>query len=171
MVTTMITSSKKGLSPLIAAVLLIVVVVGIGAVVTGIVRNQITADKQTIERTSTDVECSTNVEIDVPTYLDDFRICLGSDYVNFTIENTGSMTVDEFQMKVFGDAGFAQNDTLISTGLEPGQTEANYIAYYDDTSVGTVEQVMIVPKKKVTGETNKVFCSEAQLKFVDISDC
>ncbi len=170
MVTNMIIKSKKGLSPLIAAVLLIVVVVGIGAVVTGIVRGYISENKQTIEKTSTDVECSTNVEINVPTYMDDFMICIGSNYVNFTIENTGSMFVDEFQLKVFGDTGFAQNDSIITQGLAPGQAVSNYEAYYTP-SVGNVEQVLIVPKKKITGESNQIFCSEAQLKFVDISLC
>lgn len=163
---------KKGMSPLIAAVLLMVVVVGIGAVVTGIVRSQVTTDKQTIERKSTDVECSTQIVISVPTYNDDFRLCVDETnrYVNFTVENTGSMTVDEFQIKVFGATGFAENDSIIPSGLAPGQAESNYAAYYD-TDVGNVEQVLIVPKKKVTGESSKIFCSEAQLRFVDISDC
>ena len=43
-----LTKNKKAISPLIASVLLIVVVVGIGAVVTGIVRNYVTENKQTI---------------------------------------------------------------------------------------------------------------------------
>jgi len=166
----MVIVSKRGMSPLIAAVLLIVVVVGIGAVVTGIVRNQITTDKQTIERTSTDIECSTLFQIEVPTYNDDFMICKGSNYVNFTIENTGSEFIDEFQLKVFGDSGFAQNDSIITIGLDPGQVNANYVAYYAP-AVGAVQEVLIIPKKKVTGETNKLFCTEAQLRFADIEDC
>jgi hypothetical protein len=167
----MVIHSKKGLSPLIAAVLLIVVVVGIGAVVTGIVRTQVTEDAQTITKTSKDVECSTLVQINVPTYEDDFRLCLGSNYVNFTIENTGSVAVEEFQIKVFGTGGFAENDSIIPTGLDQGQVEPNYLAYYDNTGVGTVEEVFIIPKKRVTGQTSKIHCNEARLKFADISNC
>ncbi|MBW2964455.1 hypothetical protein KY363_03260 [Candidatus Woesearchaeota archaeon] len=42
-------TSKKGLSPLIAAVLLIVVVVGIGAVVTGMIRGLVSDNQKTIK--------------------------------------------------------------------------------------------------------------------------
>ncbi|MBW2964452.1 type IV pilin [Candidatus Woesearchaeota archaeon] len=164
--------NKKALSPLIAAVLLIVVVVGIGAVVTGIVRNQIQENKQTITKTSTDVDCSTNIQMNVPTYADDFMICLGSDYVNFTLENTGTDPIDNLQLKVFGDSGFADNDSgVLSTPLAVGQTLSNFVVYYDTADVGPVQEVYIVPKKKVTGQTNQIFCNEAKLRFVDISNC
>ncbi len=165
----MVFDSKKGLSPLIAAVLLIVVVVGIGAVVTGIVREQISQDKQTIEKKSTNIECSTEVEINVPTYEDDFMICKGTDYVNFTIENTGSIEVDELQVKVFGATGFADNDSIIPGGMTPGQVNSTVIVGH--SGVGSVEEVFIVPKKKVTGSSDKIYCPEAQLRFADIDDC
>jgi hypothetical protein len=164
-------TSRKALSPLIAAVLLIVVVVGIGAVVTGIVRSQVTADKQTIEKKSVDIDCSTLVEIDVPTLNDDFMICTGTGYVNFTLENSGTILVDEIQIKVFGDAGFADNDSLLTTGLEPGAVESQFIAAFNIADVGNVEEVFIIPKKKVVGGNSRIFCSEAQLRFTDISPC
>jgi len=167
----MVFNSKKGLSPLIAAVLLIVVVVGIGAVVTGIVREQVTHDKQTIERSSTDIQCTTEVRIEVPTYLDDFMICLGADYVNVTMENTGALEIDDFQLKVFGDAGFAENSSFNDSVLGIGQVFSNTMAYFDNSNVGNVIDIVIIPKKKVTGQSNKIFCSEASLKFSNIETC
>jgi len=165
----MVFGSKKGLSPLIASVLLIVVVVGIGAVVTGIVRNYVSENKQVIEKTSTDTDCSTQVEIEVPTINDDFMICLGTNTVNFTIENTGSMFVDEFQVKVFGDTGFDDVDGVLPDGLAPGQVNTSVVVSH--AAVGNVQEVLIVPKKKVTGSSNKIFCSEAQLRFAGIDTC
>ncbi|MBN1544415.1 hypothetical protein JW898_03045 [Candidatus Woesearchaeota archaeon] len=165
----MVFCSKKGLSPLIASVLLIVVVVGIGAVVTGIVRNYISENKQVIEKTSTDTDCSTQVEVEVPRINDDFLICLGVNTVNFTIENTGSMFVDEFQVKVFGDAGFDDADGVLPEGLAPGQVNSSVIVSH--AAVGNVQEVYIIPKKKVTGSANKIYCSDAQLRFADIADC
>lgn len=164
--------NKKALSPLIAAVLLIVVVVGIGAVVTGIVRNYVQENKQTITKTAKDVECSTSIQLNVPVFQDDFRICLGSNYVNFTLENIGTQPVDDIQVKVFGSSGFADNDSgILSTPLNVGQTLSNFSVYYDTTGVGLVQEVYIVPKKKVTGQTNQIFCNEAKLRFVDINNC
>ncbi|MBW2972321.1 hypothetical protein KY359_04765 [Candidatus Woesearchaeota archaeon] len=168
----MIFGSKKGLSPLIAAVLLIVVVVGIGAVVTGMVREQVTQDKQTIQKTSTDIDCSTQVVINVPTFNDDFLICLGATgYVTATIENTGSLEVDELQLKVFGDAGFYDNDSITGSSIAPGQVLSNFIMDYDAGVVGNVQEVLIIPKKKVTGSSHKIYCGEAQLRFADIEPC
>ncbi|MBN1544417.1 hypothetical protein JW898_03055, partial [Candidatus Woesearchaeota archaeon] len=96
--------SKRGLSPLIAAVLLIVVVVGIGAVVTGIVRNYVTENKQTITEKASDMKCGVEVMINVPVVADEFRICNDTvaGNITFTLENSGSATIDELQVKFFG---------------------------------------------------------------------
>ncbi|MBW2966861.1 hypothetical protein KY362_00075 [Candidatus Woesearchaeota archaeon] len=162
---------RKAMSPLIAAVLLMVVVVGIGAVVTGIVRNQVTSDKQVIERTTTDIDCSTQVEIVVPTVNDDFLICVGSDYVNFTVENSGSIQVDDLQVKIFGADGFTSNDSVMANGLEVGQVYINDSIGFASAETGAIEEVHLIPRKKVTGESNKIFCSEAMLRFADVSTC
>jgi flagellin-like protein len=159
----MVFCSKKGVSPLIAAVLLIVVTVGIGAVMTGIVRSQVTSDKQTIEKTSTDVDCSTQVQINVPVYNDQFRICYTASTVNFTLENTGSIEIDDLQVKVYGDAGFDDVDSVLPGGLAQGQTNISVNASY--SGVGSIQEVHLVPKKKVTAAANKIYCGEAALKF------
>jgi FlaG/FlaF family flagellin (archaellin) len=163
--------SKKGVSALIASVLMIVVVVGIGAVVTGIVRNYVMENKQTIEKTATDVQCSTQVQINVPTYNDAYRICNDSSAVHFTLENTGSMAIDNLQVKVFGSTGMVDVNNVMPTGLAPGQVNTSLSAAY--TGIGTLEEVRIIPMKKVTASANQIYCNEAALKFAltDISNC
>jgi len=167
----MVFKSKKGVEPLIAAVLLIVVTVGIGAVVVGIIRGYVTENKEVITKTATDVQCSTNVQIIVPTYNDAFRICNSSTNINFTLENTGSLAVDELQVKVFGEDGISVSDGIMTEGLAPGQTKTAIVVNYSGT--GALQQVIIVPKKKVAADTNRIYCNEAALKFSssDISSC
>ena len=165
--------SKKGVSALIASVLMIVVVVGLGAIITGIVRNYVSDNRQVIEKTATDVECSTQVQITVPTYNDAFRICNATGYrINFTLENTGSMAVDDLQVKVFGTAGFKDVNGVMPSGLAPGQVNMSLSAQYD-ASVGALQEVHIIPVKKQTASTNRIYCSEAALKFAvtDLSTC
>jgi FlaG/FlaF family flagellin (archaellin) len=164
--------SKKGVSALIASVLMIVVVVGIGAVVTGIVRNYVMENKQTIEKTATDVQCSTQVQINVPTYNDAYRICNKSNMVNFTLENTGSMAIDNLQVKVFGSTGMVDVNNVMPTGLAPGQANTTLNATYG-AGIGTLEEVRIIPMKKVTASANQIYCNEAALKFAstDIPSC
>ncbi|HII71893.1 TPA: hypothetical protein HA265_04020 [Candidatus Woesearchaeota archaeon] len=174
-------SSKKGLSPLIAAVLLIVVVVGIGAVVTGIVRNYVTESKQTITEKSSDIKCGVEVDIEVPVVSEEMQICHDSvnNIINFTLENTGTATIDEIQIKFFGTSGFEAIDELSTngvaigtwgTGMAAGET-LKFNATYDSGAVGTLQQVNIIPRVKVVGRTDEAYCTDSSLKFTDINAC
>jgi FlaG/FlaF family flagellin (archaellin) len=172
--------SKKGLSPLIAAVLLIVVVVGIGAVVTGIVRNYVTENKQVITEKASDMKCGIEVMIDVPEVADELRICHNSanNSIEFILENAGSATIDDLQVKFFGTSGFEANDTVITdtTLVDPdgsfdaGNTEEFNVSYtYGD--VGDLQQVKIVPRVKVVGRSDKAYCTDAALTYTDFVAC
>jgi len=173
-------TSKKGLSPLIAAVLLIVVVVGIGAVVTGIVRNYVTENKQTITEKASDMKCGIEVDVTVPTVADVLRIChdTGNNVINFTLENSGSATLDDMQVKFFGTSGFAANDTVITEttlqdtdgSFDAGNTE-EFLVEYSAATVGTLQQVKIVPRVKVVGRSEKAYCTDAALTFTDFVIC
>ncbi|MBW2996938.1 hypothetical protein KY349_01205 [Candidatus Woesearchaeota archaeon] len=168
--------SKKGLSPLIAAVLLIVVVVGIGAVVTGIVRNYVTEGKQTITEKASDMKCGVEISIDVPVVADELRICNWSNKIQFTLDNSGSSDIDDLQVKVFGTAGFDANDTAWTDSptqtavFETGDTVILNITF-DDTAVGDIQQVKIVPRVRVVGRTDKAYCTDASLTFADFLSC
>ncbi len=169
-----IRNSKKGLSPLIAAVLLIVVVVGIGAVVTGIVRNYVTENKQTITEKASDMKCGVEVMLNVPTVGDELRIChdVASKTINFTLENSGSATIDDLQVKFFGTGGFEANDTVITDNavvFTAGSTEAFTMVY--GAGIGTLQQVKIVPRVKVVGRSDKAFCTDAALSYTDFATC
>ncbi len=170
-------TSKKGLSPLIAAVLLIVVVVGIGAVVTGIVRNYVTENKQTITEKASDMKCGVEVSLNVPTVADTLLICndTANMLINVTLENTGSADIDDIQLKVFGTSGFAANDTAWTTDstvtgtFESGDTKK--LSMYWDGTVGELQQIKIVPRVKVVGRSDKAYCTDAALTFSDFVGC
>jgi len=165
--------SKKGVEPLIAAVLLIVVVVGIGAVVTGIVRNYVTENKQTITEKASDMKCGVEVAINVPVVADVLRICnaTATTSINFTLENTGSSAIDELQVKFFGGSSFDAVDTALNgDDLQPGETRMIGAVY--STGIGMpLQQVKIVPRVKVVGRTDKAYCTDAALTFTDVPNC
>ena len=163
-------SSKKALSPLIAAVLLIVVVVGIGAVVTGIVRSTVSENQRTIEGKSDEMSCSRDVVIEVVKIDGEPQICKGSGYINAVLDNTGTVDIDDFQLKVFGTTGFYNNETLATGALSPGAAiEIN--GNFSQSAVGTVEQVQIVPKLRKTGATGYYFCADVAARYEGIADC
>lgn len=169
-------TSRKGLSPLIAAVLLIVVVVGIGAVVTGIVRNYVTENKQTITEKASDMKCGIEVSLNVPTVNDELLVCndTANKFINITLENTGSAAIDDIQLKVFGTSGFAANDTAWTgsgqtTAFASGDTKK--LQLYWTGTVGELQQIKIVPRVKVVGRSDKAYCTDAALTFSDFVSC
>ena len=164
--------NKKAISPLIASVLLIVVVVGIGAVITGIVRNYVTEGKQTITEKSSDMKCGTEIMIEVPVVASEMKICKNqtAETITFILQNTGSAMIDDLQVKVFGTNGFDANDTVMATGLAVGNT-SSYTVEYDAGSVGAILEVKLVPRIKVVGRTDKAYCTDSGLTFADLGDC
>jgi hypothetical protein len=172
--------NKKGIEPLIASILLIVVVVGIGAVVTGIVRNFVSENKQTIIEKSSDLKCGTEVQIEIPTVADAYKICkynIDSTHVGlfFMLQNTGSATINDMQVKVFGMSGFVSNDTIFNTtlalnGFTVGSTTTFNVSYNNATT-GVLQEVKIIPRISVAGRTDKAFCTDSGLSFGDLATC
>lgn len=157
---------KRGVSPLIAAVLLIVVVVGVGAVVTGIVRNYVTTGKQTIQSKSGDIKCGAEIDVSVPTVADQIRICKNDHNITFTLDNTGSTKVDDLQMKIFSADKVWANNSIDSNGLDVGATES-YVVDYSDSGISETDivEVQIIPRVKVVGRSDFAYCTDSALKF------
>ncbi len=162
--------SKKGLSPLIAAVLLIVVVVGIGAVVTGIVRSFVSENQQTIKSKNTEMACSRDVDIDFIKLDGVQQVCKGSNYITAILENVGSGTVDDFEIKMFTVTGIWRNESVSAADpFEPGEAQ-EFNTTFSGFTDADIEQVQFVPKLK-KGGANYVFCTDVALKVENILDC
>lgn len=162
-------NSRKGISPLVASVLLIVVVVGIGALVTGIVRDLVSDNQQTMESKSDAMVCSRDVSVELIRIDRAPQICKGSNYIDAVVENTGTADVDDFQLSVFGDTGFYLNDS-IGGGDAFLQGEAKE---FNGTfeSVGNIEQVKLVPKLRKTGSSGYNFCTDVAITYEDLVNC
>ena len=161
--------SKRAISPLIAVVLLIVVVVGVGALVTGIVRNLVEEQKTQMRHQADMTSCSRDVVVTVITVDNEHQICMGNDYVNVVLENTGSIDIDDFQLMVFGTTGLYRNDSW-GTGLAIGDT-AEVIMNFLDVARDDVEQIKIIPKLKKTGETGYYYCTETAIVYDGLDTC
>jgi hypothetical protein len=162
--------SKKALSPLIAAVLLIVVVVGIGAVVTGIVRSLVSENQETIRGKSGEMACSRDVAISVVRIDDEYQFCKGSDYINAVLENTGTTDIDDFQVIIMATSGFYNNDSLGPATFAVGAA-GEFNATFSGITASDIQQVKIVPKLKKSGSSNYHFCADVAFKSELIPDC
>ncbi|MEM4337123.1 MAG: archaellin/type IV pilin N-terminal domain-containing protein [Candidatus Woesearchaeota archaeon] len=152
--------SKKGVSPLIATVLLIAFAVALGAVVMNWGRTYV-EDTARFAREKSDLEikCSSDVKLDFLKIKDVKHICYyldGSNVkVNFTIENIGKLDVYGLQVTVVGSKEV--NTTEIN--LEDESKVIKRARFYKNMSVplgdiGTPSQIRIVPIIKIEGNKN-----------------
>ena len=163
--------SKRAVSPLIATVLLLVVTVGIGAVVTGIVRGFVTENKATMESRAELVSCSTNVVIEILKIDLVPQVCNGSNYVDIILENTGAADIDDFQMVVLGDAGIYTNDSIsINNPFTKGESQ-EFNGTFIASQVGGIEQVKFVPKLKKSGSAGYNYCTDVAVKYEGLQSC
>ncbi len=163
--------SKKALSPLIAAVLLIVVVVGIGAVVTGMMRGLVSDNQKTISQKDDEMACARDVNVKIVTIDGNPQFCrdAATSEIVAVVENAGT-DVDDFQLMVYGDSGFYKNESIGSGNIAQGAA-AELRGYYDSGDTGAITQAKFVPKLKKTGSSGYNFCHDVTVKSEVIPNC
>src|SRR3989338_1686822 len=136
-------NSKKGVSPLIATILLIAFAVALGSVVMNWGLN--------LNLGKSSDKCR-NVEIKIRS-IDVADVCFGglgaNGYINFIIDNTGAMDISGLAIWVIGDKGtrlFDLEDILIKKGSLYDKKDKE--VSYDFTAFGNIKQVQFIPKIK-----------------------
>jgi len=164
---------KKAISPIIAAVLLVVVVVSLGAAVMSMVRNYLTeGEKQvTIEKES--IKCGRDVSIQLVLIDNNYQICNGTAEeddmasLNFFVENTGTIDVLDGQVRIVGTKGIHNNNSVLNATLRTGGVSLVNMTY-DPEAVGGIRQVKIVPRINLPGITEHAFCSDSGIEISSI---
>lgn len=157
--------NRKGVSPLIATVLLIAFAVALGAVVMNWGRSYV-EDTAAFARSKSDTEvkCSTDATLEFLKVHDQDSVCLVNSttpkYFNFTVENTGTATLYGMVMDVIGDADVNETQINFTSGLGRASLfHMSQLNYSDD--VGTAQQLKITPMIQVSGTL--VACPSAPL--------
>lgn len=158
-----ILSSKKGVSPLIATILLIAFAVALGSVVMNWGLNLNIGKSGDVCR---------NVEIKTRN-IDAAEACFGgfgqNGYLNFIIDNTGSVDVNGLAIWVIGDKGtrlFDLENILIKKGSLYDKKDKEVT--YDFATFGNIKQVQFIPKVK-TGQIE--ICPKNAVKAEKIGIC
>jgi len=172
--------SKKGVSPLIATVLLIAFAVALGAVVMNWGRSYV-EDTANFAREKSDLEvkCSTDVRIEFLRIKDTKRICYydgdssNLDYLNFTIQNTGTAEVKGIEINVIGgrDVNISQVDMNLSRAKLYRNDELGYTTGSDGVGEdgGEPLQIKIIPQINVGGAVTS--CPANALVKEDLEVC
>ncbi|HII71892.1 TPA: hypothetical protein HA265_04015 [Candidatus Woesearchaeota archaeon] len=161
--------SKKGISPLIAAVLLVVVVVSHGAAVMSLVRNYLTEGEKDVTVGQESIKCGRDVSIGLVMVDGNYQICNGTAEdadmaaLNILIENTGTIDVLDAQVRVVGKDGIFNNNSVLNTTLETGDTQRINMTY-DPEVVGEFRQVKIVPRINLPGIAEHAYCADSGIE-------
>ena len=156
--------SKKSVSPLIATILLIAFAVALGSVVMNWGLN-LSLGKST--------DRCRNIEIKIRN-IDVAEVCFGgvgqNGYINFIIDNTGSVDISGLAIWIVGDKGtrlFDLDNILIKKDSIYDKKDKE--VSYDFTKFGNIKQVQFIPKIKAEQTTD--ICPKNSVKAEKIGVC
>ncbi len=167
--------SKKGVSPLIAAVLLVVIVVVLGAAVMSLFQNYVKEGEKQVTVGKESIKCGRDVGIGWVLVNNDYQVCNASAEdddmasLNLMIENTGSMDILDAQVRIVGSHGIITNNSVLNSSLGIGQSALINMTY-DPEVLGEFRQVKVVPRINLPGITEHAFCSDSGISLSEISN-
>ena len=157
-------NSKKGVSPLIATVLLIAFAVALGSVVMNWGLNLNLGKSKDVCR---------NIELKIRN-IDGSEVCYGgfgqNGYINFIIDNTGGTDINGLIIWIIGDKGtrtFDLDNALIKKGSLYDK-KGNGVTY-DFSTFGNIKQVQFIPKVK--SEQAIELCPKNAIKAEKVGIC
>ena len=159
-----ILNSKKGVSPLIATILLIAFAVALGSVVMNWGLN--------LDLGKSADNCR-NIEIKLRD-INSAEACFGgfgqNGYINFVIDNTGAADISGLAIWIVGDKGtrlFELDNIALKTGSLYDKKDKE--VSYDFTAYGNIKQIQFIPKAKAEQTTE--ICSKNAVKTEKIGAC
>ncbi|MFH1053298.1 MAG: archaellin/type IV pilin N-terminal domain-containing protein [Candidatus Woesearchaeota archaeon] len=168
--------NKRGVSPLIATVLLIAFAVALGAVVMNWGREYIEDTQKDVEiRSAQTSACIIDVSLslvkisDKPCYE---RTADGSDNIfHAIIENGDSAELSGYKLTFIGDDA---TTPILTHEINDSIKQAEIISVdveYGNLLATTIDIVKIVPKLQISGAGGETFCTQSAIEIEDIRDC
>ena len=163
--------SKRGISPLIATVLLIAFAVALGAVVMNWGKSYVEDTTKNVEETSDrKLDCSLSVKMAVHQISGANKICFDGDedVLEVILKNSGTEDIAGIQSTIIGVdniVDYDNNVSIKSAGLYKLKLS------YDPDENGAIEQVVFHPKITVTGTSIPAVCNDMEVKVEEILDC
>jgi len=156
---------KRGMSPLIATLLLIATAVAIG---TSIMSWGITFYGEKRLSSKQELLCE-YMDLEVNMVGDKQQICYDESInsIEFTITNKANIEIDSFIIWVVGEDIFV---TDLNEGVKPGYP-LKHKFNYDFNTYGNIKQVHFIPKIKKANEEEQTTCSDKKLVLEGITPC
>lgn len=169
----MVVKNRKAISPIIAAVLLVVIVVGLGAALMSITRNYLSEGKKDMTEKKEEIKCGKDVEFEIVIIDNNYQICNASATeadmasLNVMVVNTGTMDILDMQMRMVGQKGIFMNNSVLNQTLTMGGTQQLNITY-DPENVGEFKQIKLIPRINLPGIKEHAFCSDVGIEVIEV---
>ncbi|MBR9691501.1 hypothetical protein GOV06_01830 [Candidatus Woesearchaeota archaeon] len=155
-------NSKRGVSPLIATILLLIFAIGLGVILMNWGRAQVEAASK----------CAVNIGIDVIELNNIPEVCYAGSgeegYIHFIIENGPNIDVKALHIRVIGKKG-VYNAEIIET-IPMGYSLLKDLPYNFD-KFGEIRQIKISPKVILYEGEEPILCPEQAVVLGNIRSC
>ncbi len=151
--------SKRGISPLIATVILITLAAALGVVVLNFGRVKIEVASQ----------CAVDIGLRVVKLNEKDQVCFDREknQLFFIVENGNQLPVEGVRMRIIGGSAVYSED-VAGSRIEKAEALLKYIPY-DASTYGAIKQVKITPRISLYEE--EIACPEQAVVLEDIRDC
>ena len=155
--------NKKGVSPIIAAVLLVVITIAIGATTMAFIRSLTDTNLETARVQSTKIICGSQVALEIPIVSDIYRIC----YYNTTgamkvlFHNIGYKAIKGFSMTIIAANSSIYTTEFISSEYVIAVDEYKEINLSPTNPVSNISQWRIAPKIQGDPGKESTTCSDS----------
>ena len=154
--------NKKGISPLIATILLLLLAIGLGVVVMNWGRAQVEAASK----------CAINTGLKIVELNNIPEICYAGagekGYIHFIVENGPNIDVEALQVRVIGTEKIY--NTEIKETIKVGYSLLKDIPY-DFNRFGNIRQIKISPKIVLYPGEDPILCPEQAITIGEIRSC
>lgn len=145
--------NKRAVSPLIATVLLVMIVVSIGAAVMVVIQGLNEEQLQNIQTQEDLLSCSTDVTVKIWEVSNKPRACLDMGQTSdktgnivVLMENTGQKDIESFKVLVFGDDGFNTTTWSSYSLAKNALTKYNFSFGGVGSYPSSVDKIVIAPQ-------------------------
>jgi flagellin-like protein len=159
--------NKRGVSPLIATVLLIAFAVALGAVVMNWGRSYVQETASNIQETTASMACG-DVSIEIPIIEDKQKICFDNttSEIRFVLYNNGAR-IEGMKFSIIGDKNVDNPTSLIDYPVERAKTISEKVSY--NQTVGEIKKIKIIPR--IVDQGQESFCTLSAANIDYVSAC
>jgi hypothetical protein len=158
--------NKRGISPLIATILLIVLSVGMGVAVMSWGEQYIEAKAEFVQGVQETVTNCDLVQMSIVMISGVQQMCLLGTTIKGLIDNGPDVDVSDIHARVIGDKGIAVKESLLKQALPRGS--AAQVAFPIE-DIGAVSQIKFTPKIIIAGKP--VICTKQAIVAENIKPC